>query len=271
MNERENPQEQDMLLRYLGTVAAISSKQSAGSWSAHEEPTAHEKPPVHEERPAEQEEPAPAPLQVRDVMTVPAASVRGDMSFEEIARVLSREHVGSVPVVDAEDRVIGVVSESDLLAKAAVEASGHRPGPIGRLRERRLHEMAYGEAAESLMTSPAVAVYPGASVAEAAWVMSLSRLKRLPVTDHEGRLVGVVHRDALLQALVRDDSEIRQQIESAIVKRHFPSARDTVEVTVRNGAVEVRGRMDKDGIPQLLAEIKAIDDVTDVVDHLTAA
>lgn len=75
-----------------------------------------------------------------------------------------------------------------------------RPGPIGRLRERRLHEKAHGETAETLMPSPAVAVYPGASVAEAAWVMALPRLKRLPVTDHEGRLVGVVQRNALLQA-----------------------------------------------------------------------
>lgn len=165
---------------------------------------------------------------------------------------------------------MGVVSESDLLAKAAIEASGHRPGAIGRLRERRLHEKAEGETAEALMTSPAVAVYPGASVAEAAWVMALSRLKRLPVTDHEGRLVGVVQRNALLQALVRDDSMIRQKIESEILERHFPKARDTVEVTVHNGAVEVSGRMDEGGIPRLLAQIKEIEDVTEVVDHLSA-
>jgi CBS domain-containing protein len=259
----EEPQRQDMLLRYLGAVAAISSKQAAGAR------------PAQEERPAEQGEPTPAapppPLRVRDVMAVPAASVRGDLSFAEIARALSREHVGSMPVVDAEDRVIGVISQSDLLAKAAVEASGHRPGPIGRMRERRLHEQAHGETAEALMTSPAVAVYPGSSIAEAAWVMSLSRLKRLPVTDHEGRLVGVVHRDTLLRALVRDDSKIRQEIEAEILERHFPSARETVEVTVRNGEVEVSGRMDKGGIPQLLEEIKKIDDVTEVVDHLRAA
>lgn len=272
MNEREN-QKQDMLLRYLGAVAAISSKQSAGARPAHEEP------PIHEARRAERQEPppaappptAPAPLRVRDVMAVPAASVRGDLPFAEIARALSREHIGSMPVVDAEGRVIGVVSESDLLAKAAVEASGHRPGPIGRLREQRPHEKVHRERAESLMTSPAVAVYPEVSVAEAAWVMSLSRLKRLPVTDHEGRLVGVVHRNALLQALVRDDSEIRQEIESAILERHFPSARSTVKVAVCNGVVEVSGRMDKGAIPQLLVAIKEIDDVMEVVDHLTAA
>ncbi len=79
-------------------------------------------------------------MRVRDAMDVPAASVPGDMPFLDIARTLSREHLGSVPVVDAEDRVMGVVSESDLLAKAAVEAAEHRPGPIGRLRAHRLYE-----------------------------------------------------------------------------------------------------------------------------------
>lgn len=264
----EETHRQDMLVRYIGAVAAISTKQAVGARPAHEEP------PVHEERPPEQPDPSPAatptPLRVREVMDVPAASVRGNLPFMEIARVLSRERVGSVPVVDEEDRVMGVVSESDLLAKAAVEASGHRPGPIGRLRERRIHEKAHGETAETLMTSPAVAVYPGASVAEAAWVMALSRLKRLPVTDHEGRLVGVVQRHALLQALVRDDSMIRQEVESEILERHFPKARDTVEVTVHNGVVELSGRMDEDGIPRLLAQIKEIEDVAEVVDHLSA-
>lgn len=98
--------------------------------------------------------------------------------------------------------------------------------------------------------------------------MSLSRLKRLPVTDHEGRLVGVVHRNALLNALIRDDAGIREEIESRILAEHFPAARNTVEVDVRNGVVDVRGQMAEDEVPRLLAEIKDIDDVTEVIDHL---
>lgn len=260
----DEPLRQDMLLRYLGAVATVSAKQAAAR-----RPTVPETAPAG--RVKESAEPPgadPAPLLVRDVMDIPAASVRGDMPFLDIARSLTCEHVGSLPVVDADDRVMGVVSESDLLAKAAVEASGYEPGPIGRLRERRLHEKARAETAETLMTTPAVTVFPGSTVAEATWLVSLSRLKRLPVTDHEGRLVGVVHRNALLNALIRDDAGIREEIESRILAEHFPDARNTVEVNVRNGMVDVRGQMAEDEVPRLLAEIKDIDDVTEVIDHL---
>ncbi|MFE2381269.1 CBS domain-containing protein [Streptomyces misionensis] len=143
------------------------------------------------------EGPGPGRPTVREVMDVPAAHVPADLPYRDIARVLADEQAGALPVVDAEDRVVGVVSESDLRAKVAFEASGHRPGPIGRLRERRLHDKAHGETAADLMTSPAITVQPGATVAEAAWLAALSRLKRMPVTDHSGRLVGVVRRDAL--------------------------------------------------------------------------
>ncbi|MCX4458922.1 CBS domain-containing protein [Streptomyces sp. NBC_01340] len=64
------------------------------------------------------------------------------------------------------------------------------------------------------MTSPATMVLPGATVAETAYIAALSRLKRLPVTDHDGCLVGVVRRNALLQALIRDDAGIRKEIEA---------------------------------------------------------
>lgn len=111
--------------------------------------------------------------------------------------------------------MVGVVSESDLLAKVAFEVSGHRPGRIGGLRERRMHGKARGETAADLMTSPAITVLPGASVAEAAWLAALTRLKRIPVTDGQGHLVGVVRRDALLQELIKDDAGIRAEVRAA--------------------------------------------------------
>ncbi|SCF73457.1 CBS domain-containing protein [Streptomyces sp. DconLS] len=193
-------------------------------------------------------------------MDVPAAHIRADLPYRDIARVLAREQAGALPVVEAEDHVVGVVSESDLLAKVAFEASGHRPGPIGRLRERRLHGKARGETAADLMTSPAITVLPGATVAEAAWLAALSRLKRTPVTDREGRLVGVVRRDALLQALIRDDAGTRAQVEATC-----PSAdRDAVQMAVHNGIVELTGRMPTATARRLLAEIERIADVIEV-------
>ncbi|UUN25607.1 CBS domain-containing protein [Streptomyces sp. FIT100] len=262
----DEPRREDLLLRYAGAVASVSAKEAAARRPAATGPAPAER--ADEAAAAGGE---PEPLLVREVMDVPAPSVRADVPFMDIARSLTREHVGALPVVDAEDRVLGVVSESDLLAKAAVEATEHRPGPLGRLRERRLHDKARGETAEELMTTPAVTVYPGQTVAEAAWLVALSRLKRLPVTDHDGRLVGVVHRNALLNALIRDDDDIREEIESRILAKLFPAARSTVEVAVRNGVVDLSGRMAEADVPRLLAQIKDIDDVTDVIDHLGRA
>ncbi|WP_405876884.1 CBS domain-containing protein [Streptomyces sp. NBC_01136] len=283
---------QDLFLRYLGAVATVSAEQASAERQTAPAPSGTTRRPspaagaepgpfpkaeqeqrtggsAEERLPEPSAEPS-APL-VRDVMDVPAVSMQDDLPYREIARLLARERVGAVPVVDADDQVVGVVSESDLLAKAAFEASGHRPGRIGRLRERRLYEKARGETAADLMTSPAITVLPGATVAEAAWLAALSRLKRLPVTDHDGRLVGVVRRDALLQALVRDDAGIRQEIEAKINAFCSPADRDTVEVYVRDGVVELTGRMSEASVSRLMAEVQHIEDVVEVNNRLTAS
>ncbi len=265
---------QDRLVRYLGAVAVAATQQA----EMREQPPSA---PVSDTSSGQAPQAAPSSRQpgsvhaglplVRDVMDVPAASLRDDLPYREIARLLAREQVGAVPVVDAEDRVVGVVSESDLLAKVAFEASGHRPGRVGRLRERRLYGKARGETAADLMTSPAITVLPGATVAEAAWLAALSRLKRIPVTDREGRLVGVVGRDALLQALIRDDAGIQAEVEDRIRAVCSPGELKAVEVTVHDGTVELAGRVPSATGARLVAEVAEIADVVEVKNLLTAA
>ncbi|MGP4050392.1 CBS domain-containing protein [Streptomyces sp. 2A115] len=173
-------------------------------------------------------------------LQVPAVSVPGDMPFLDVAHTLAREQLSAVPVVDADDHVIGVVSESDLLAKAAVMAEPHRHGPVGRLRQHRLYEKSHGDTASTLMTFPPVTVHPAEQVADAAWTAAHARLKRLPVTEHRGRLVGVVSRRDLLRALIRDDAEIRAEVES-VVGQYVLDPR-AVEVAVENGVVTMARR-----------------------------
>ncbi|MFF4569765.1 CBS domain-containing protein [Streptomyces sp. NPDC001410] len=260
---------QDRLIRYLGAVATAAAERAR---FAEQAPVRDTTGPAPAAAPAEQRPSPPeawVPL-VRDVMDVPAVSLRDDLPYRDIARLLAREQVGAVPVVDADDHVIGVVSESDLLAKVAFEASGHRPGRVGRLRERRMHSKTRGETAADLMTSPAITVLPGATVAEAAWLATLSRLKRLPVADGVGRLVGVVRRNALLQALIRDDAGIRAEVEARIEACCPPEDRTTVEVAVQDGIVELTGRMPPATTARLVAEVEAIADVVEVKNLLTA-
>ncbi|MEU5384480.1 BON domain-containing protein [Kitasatospora cineracea] len=93
----------------------------------------------------------------------------------------------------------------------------------------------------------------------------------MPVTDQHGRLVGVVRRTALPHVLVRDDGKIREEIETRIITREFHLPKGAVDVTVHDGVVDLTGRMDRAGIPGLLEEVREIEDVTEIRDHLRAA
>ncbi|MFJ8849699.1 CBS domain-containing protein [Streptomyces sp. NPDC102437] len=265
----ESPREaerQGALIRYLGAVASAAAGHARAEEQAPAGGTARSAPSPPQPSPP----PGAGTPPVRDVMDVPAASLRDDLPYRDIARLLAREQVGAIPVVDDEDHVVGVVSESDLLAKVAFEASGHRVGRIGRLRERRIHGKAIGETAADLMTSPAITVLPDATVAEAAWLAALSRLKRLPVTDRGGRLVGVVRRDALLQALIRDDAEIRAEVMARIESCCPPGGRESVEAAVHEGIVELTGNMPTADAARLVAEVAGIADVAEVKNLLTS-
>lgn len=254
---REEPR-QEALGRYLAAVAAAASAKGAEESAPAAAPSGPR--PSGEER---------RTLRVRDVMQVPAASVPGDMPFVEVARTLTREQVSAVPVVDSDDHVIGVVSESDLLAKAAVMAEPHRHGPVGRLRQHRLYDKGRGDTAATLMTFPPVTVHPAERVADAAWTAAHARLKRLPVTDHRGRLAGVVSRRDLLRALVREDAEIQTDVESLIGR--YLADPGAVRATVENGVVTVTGTMDQAVAAELLASVGDLDDVLQVVDDTVTA
>jgi CBS domain-containing protein len=262
---QEEPR-QDALGRYLAAVAAAASARGADEpevppGTAKSEPAQA----ASARGPSDRE---PATLHVRDVMQVPAVAVPGDMPFVDVAHTLAREQVSAVPVVDADDHVIGVVSESDLLAKAAVMAEPRRHGAVGRLWQHRLYEKGHGDTAATLMTFPPVTVHPAERVADAAWTAAHARLKRLPVTDHRGRLVGVVTRRDLLRALIRDDAEIRAEVES-LVAQHLLDPR-AVEITVEDGLVTVAGKPDKAVVTELIASMRDIDDVVGVVDDTKA-
>ena len=96
---------------------------------------------------------------VRDVMTTSVIAVRGDTSFKEMAAMLGSSRVSAFPVIDQAGKVIGVVSETDMLIKEADQAS--HPGPFAGLRRSRDHEKAAGVTAAELMTSPPVTIGPG--------------------------------------------------------------------------------------------------------------
>jgi CBS domain-containing protein len=178
---------------------------------------------------------------VEDVMTRKVLAVRESTPFKDIVRTLRRGGVSAVPVVDSQDRVLGVVSEADLMLKE--EALDRDPPPMFERRRRRGERArAAAKQAEELMSTPAVTISPLASIIEAARTMHGSGVKRLPVVDEAGRLVGIVSRSDLIKVFLRSDQEISRDAEYqlALPLRMRP---DAIRLSVRNGVVRVEGRV----------------------------
>jgi len=174
---------------------------------------------------------------VNDVMTTQVVAVRRAATFKEMAATLRRFRVSAFPVVDDDGKVIGVVSEADLLAKEALAD----PGVLAGLLHHKDLVKADALTAGDLMTHPAVTVTPEDPVEHAARLMYNLRVKRLPVVDAGGGLVGVISRTDVLAIYDRPDEEIRAEIADDVILHEFLEDPRQFAVTVRAGVVTLQG------------------------------
>jgi CBS-domain-containing membrane protein len=203
---------------------------------------------------------------VADVMTRTVVAVLEGAEFKEIVEVMRNAHISALPVLDSEHHVIGVVSEGDLLAKEAKAAGRRAAGPRRRAADE---EKADEVLAAGLMTRPAVTIGRDATVPDAASLMSARRVRRLPVVDDWGHLIGIVSRVDVLSVFSREDSEIRDEV-TDIVTRKFALDPHTVEISVRSGIVTVTGKVEiQASTPYLLDDIRHVEAVVDVRDRLS--
>lgn len=179
---------------------------------------------------------------VKDVMTTDVYSVREDTSYEAIAAELRQHRISALPVLDHAGTVIGVVSESDMLAKLALDL-GEGRGVAGITGILPWHQLQKARAitAEHLMSSPPCTADPEDTVEHAAKIMYRRKVKRLPVIDPRGQLVGIVSRTDLLAVFGRSDADIDEEIRTEILagQPHFPHG--PFQATVQAGVVTVTG------------------------------
>ena len=173
-------------------------------------------------------------------MTSPVVAVKRDASFKDIAALLRKHRVSAFPVVDEYSKLIGVVSEADLLAKEAL--SGDPGGMITGLLHHRELEKADGVTAGDLMTTNAVTVRPDDTVEYAARLMYHLRVKRLPVIDAGSYLVGIISRADVLAVFDRPDNQIRAEITDDLILHEFLIDPAVFTVTVTDGVVTLRDR-----------------------------
>ncbi|WFE97973.1 CBS domain-containing protein [Micromonospora sp. WMMD987] len=193
--------------------------------------------------------------QVEDVMTREVATVGEETPYRAIVDVLVRRGISAVPVVDGFRRVLGVVSEADLLHKVEHSGAQEERRVFAGRRRRVSREKAEALLAGELMTAPAATTHPGASLPAAARLMDREAVKRLPVLDDLGRLVGIVTRGDLLRVHLRTDAEIRQDVVQEVLRRVLAVRDGLVTVRVRDGAVTLDGRLDRRTAAELAVKL----------------
>jgi CBS-domain-containing membrane protein len=216
-----------------------------------------------------------SPRTVSDVMTRTVVALGQDATFKDIVSTMDQWKVSAMPVLEGEGRVVGVVSEADLLPKEEYRlddpARVADPTRVDDVRLLTGMTKAHAVTAGQLMSAPAVCVHADATLAQAARIMARRGVKRLPVTDAEGKLAGIVSRRDLLKVFLRSDEEIAGEVRHDVVETLFPGEPD-VTVEVRDGLVTLSGTVLEPGLIPVAARLaRSVEGVVDVHDDLTAA
>ena len=214
---------------------------------------------------------------VSDVMTTAVVTVDRITPYQEIDRLLTERRISGVPVLKMGRHVVGVVSEADLLAAEDETARQARlAGALGRRWRLRRPQPHVTLNAGNLMTSPAITIGPDATIPAAARLMNTHHVRRLPVVDDEGALMGIVSRRDLLSVFLRPDGDIAHDARQVVNELPLADPKDVV-VAVKQGVVTLTGTMrpgldgDEPLLPLALRLIWDIDGVVDVVNKLGEA
>jgi len=280
----------DAMLRHLGAAYYESLHgRAARSDVARALDTVAEHLKEQETRPSAKPQASPHPAhhtggprhsrwarRVSDVMTSSVVTVDRITPYQEIAQALARHKISGVPVLKMGRHVVGVVSESDLLAaedktlrQARLQAQSPRRW---RLRQPRRTSLVAG----TLMTAPAITIHPDATIPSAARLMNTHHVRRLPVVDSDGKLVGIVTRRDLLSVFLRPDDDIVHDVRQVLEELPFANPAD-VTVTARYGVVTLTGTIEsesqrhQDLIPVALRLAWDVDGVVDVINELSEA
>jgi CBS domain-containing protein len=222
-------------------------------------------------------------MKAADIMVKEVVTVGPEALVKEIAALMLERRISGLPVVDGGGRILGVVSEGDLIRRPEIETDRVKLGWLRLLvsDEARARDFVkhHGRTAREVMTQPAITVAADAPLAEIVRLMERHRVKRLPVVER-GKLAGVVTRTDLLRALVArqaapavelKDEELRLHIDAMLRHEDWASSA-TVHVQVENGVAQLWGTVEsKEQREALLVAVRGVPGVKDVQPHLGRA
>lgn len=212
---------------------------------------------------------------VGSVMTTEVVRAEYGTPFKEVARLLGDHRISGLPVVDDDEKVIGVISETDLLVRQA-----ETPDPYEQKKRFRFDRLtragrtraakAQARTAGRLMSEPPITVHADETIVEAARTMAQHHIERLPVLDEEHRLVGIVTRCDLLQVFLRSDADIRAEVVDEVLVRALWLPPRSIAVSVTEGVVTLLGQLERKSETEIAVSMtRQIDGVVAVVDKLS--
>lgn len=213
-------------------------------------------------------------LKVESVMTSDVVTAKPETPFKELAELLSEHRISGIPIVDDDRRLVGIVTEADLLwtekEREPKRRSRFLEWFINRKRLAEIERLVADLRAGDLMTRDVVTVGTETPVREAVSALLAAGVKRLPVLDPQGCVVGIVSRTDLLRPFLRSDRDIRTEILEEVIGRVMWLDPATVDIDVERGVVRLRGELEVRGTKEILVDlVERTDGVVGVIDELT--
>lgn len=201
---------------------------------------------------------------VRDIMTADPVTVTSATTLKYVAEFLVTQKVSALPVLSLRGKLLGIVSETDLLRKEELQRDPDSRHSL-HLNYRVRRDLATAETAGEIMREPVATVRPDATLAEAARLMDRHEVNCLPVLDESGQLLGVVSPRDLLRVFLRPDEDIHAQIVKDVLISYLGTNPALVHVQVSNGVVRLAGELErKSMLTRIWPAVRAVDGVIDV-------
>lgn len=202
-------------------------------------------------------------MKARDVMVSPVITAKQESSVRDVARIFLEKRISAVPVVDDEGRLIGIITEGDLLHRAEAGTERRRPWwllqLVGRETLAAEYVKSHSRKVADVMTRKVITAAPDTPLHEIATLLEKNGIKRVPIVD-QGKLVGIVSRANLIQAVANpkatveapvSDADLRERVMALLNGQNWAETA-LLNVTVRDGTVDLWG------ISQSEAERRAV-------------
>ncbi len=220
-------------------------------------------------------------MKAHDVMTTPVITVKPTETVKEVARLFLERKISAAPVVDDQGKLVGIVSEGDLLHRSEIGTSRHRPWWLFLMADDQAlaadYIKAHGRRVADVMTRNVITAAPDAPLNEIATMLEEHAIKRVPIVRN-GELVGIVSRANLVQAVATSGSKLDIPSSDAAIRQKFISRLNKqrwaptvlLNATVNDGIVDLWGFVDSETERKAVkVAAEATPGVRAVNDHMT--